>query len=106
MIKLSKLLGEKSGISTEEFKSKITKTYIKEIMLECIEELADEGCIEECKVSFNYNMLRRDLSLDEARDIISGETSQKVYECVNELIDFDEIQREPDCEIEEDEMEK
>ena len=91
MIKLSKLLENKNEMDTEEFKLKISKPYIKEIILECVEELAEEENIEDCEVRFNYNMLRRDLSLDEVIDIISGEASQKIFQCVNEMIDFDEI---------------
>lgn len=102
MIKLSEMLKSKNKMDIEEFKLKISKPYIKEIMLECVEDLAEEENIEDCEVRFNYNILRRDLSLDEVIDIISGEVSQKIFQCVNEIIDFDEIKEyDEDLELEE-----
>lgn len=100
MIKLSELLKQRSNMSAEEFKNKVAKFYIKEIVLDYIGDLADEKNIKECEVSFNYNSLRKNLSLDDVIDIISGKASEKITECVEYLIDFDEIKEYTEEELE------
>lgn len=100
MIKLSELLKQKSEKSGVDFKENIAKPYFKEIILEYISDITNQENIKECDVTFNKNILRRDLTLDEVINIVSGEAELKIIECINNLISYDKIKEYTEEELE------
>lgn len=100
MIKLSELLKQKSEKSVVDFKENIAKPYFKEIILEYISDITNQENIKECDVTFNKNILRRDLTLDEVISIVSGEAELKIIECINNLISYDKIKEYTEEELE------
>jgi len=100
MIKLSK-------IQEMENKVKITdlNSAIKDFVLYYISDKTQEEGIEECNIIFTCDPIQRDLSLDKIVDKIEDRVINKIIECVDEVINYNDIKINPDYEMEE-EVEK
>ena len=106
MIKLSELLKQRSDISGTNFRENIVKPYFQEIILDYISDITAQENIKECEVTFNKNELRKDLTLDEVINIVSGEAELKIIECVNNLICYNKIKEYTEEELETIELEE
>ena len=74
MIKLSELLKQRSDINGTNFRENIVKPYFQEIILDYISDITTQENIKECEVTFNKNELKKDLTLDEVINIVSGKS--------------------------------
>jgi len=96
-IKISKLLEQRSKLSAEEFREKITNVYIKEIILEQIAVKADDELVRECNVKFIED--GKEISIDDVVEYLYGEISQPIIDYVGSLMSFEEIEKKLDVEL-------
>ncbi len=80
-------------------------TAIKDYVSSYISDKAQSEGINECNIIFTCDSFQHDLPLEEIVDKIEGHVEDKIIECINEVIDFSDIVRDPDYILEE-ELEK
>lgn len=96
MIKLSKIQDMEDTIKIKDLNS-----AIKDYVLYYISDKTQDKGIKECNITFTCDPIQRDLPLDDIVKKIESRVQSKIIECVDEVINFSDIEIDPEYELEE-----